>query len=98
MQIMEQILLYDSKLDQKDKEVTSLRKTWVSRFLRVGGLDQIIQMMKKILHELQQNTKVDLQTAIEMRRKKELLTLTLKLVMIFVQATITAVKEDVRGE
>jgi hypothetical protein len=95
---MEQILLYDSKLDQKDKEVTSLRKTWVSRFLRVGGLGQIIQMMKKILHELQQNTNVDLQTAIEMRRKKELLTLTLKLVMIFVQATITAVKEDVRGE
>ena len=100
MQLMEQILLDDqSGAEFESDEVSALKRSWVSRFLKAGGLDQIISMMNEMLTELQQDNPAEsVVEGAELNRKKKLLTLTLRVINVIVHVTITAVKNDRHGK
>lgn len=99
MQLIEQILLDDqSREDFENYEIARLKRSWVSRFLKAGGLDQIISMMNEMLVELQQDSLVkSVVEEAELSRKKKLLAMTLKVINVIVHVTITAVKNDPHG-
>ncbi len=86
--------------DQSDSltKTRELKRTWVTRFLKSGGLNKLIAMMEKGLSELKQ-LRVDLEPDSDAIIKlKEVLTVTMKIVGVFVSATVCGIKNDLDAD
>lgn len=87
-------------LDQSDSltKTRELKRTWVTRFLKSGGLNKLIAMMEKGLSELKQ-LRVDLAPDSDAIVKlKEVLTVTMKIVGVFVSAAVCGIKNDLDAD
>ena len=75
-----------------------LKKTWITRFLQSGGLNKLIAMMEKGLLELQQLRKEAEPDADPILKLKEVLTVTMKIVKVFVSATVCGSRNDTNAD
>ena len=76
-----------------------LKNSWVPRFLKSGGLDKLTTMMERVLHQLKVNQQSESPLSTEQESKlKEILSYTMKIVKIFVTATVCSIKNDLNAD
>lgn len=96
LSMVEQILYNSSEADANSdllsdasvKAQTELKNTWVPRFLKAGGLDKLTQMMDKVLKALLLGRKEGTMKDSVILKYKEILSVTMKIVKVFVTATV----------
>jgi hypothetical protein len=70
----------------------------VPRFLKSGGLDKLTQMMEKVLSKLVAGRMTGEMSSEQVLKLKEILSVTMKIVKVFVTATVCSIKNDVNAD
>ena len=106
LSMVEQILYNSSEADANSdllsdasvKAQTELKNTWVPRFLKAGGLDKLTQMMDKVLKALLLGRKEGTMKDSVILKYKEILSVTMKIVKVFVTATVCSLQNDTNAD